>query len=79
MSEIRKLAAILVADVVGFSRLAGASTDWRKQAQPQLSPRNLQRRRPESDHTCEAFRLASRQPRRSEASLSHASGRLDGA
>jgi len=57
MSEIRKLAAILVADVVGFSRLAGASTDWRKQAQPQLSPRNLQRRRPESDHTCEAFRL----------------------
>ena len=27
MSEIRKLAAILVADVVGYSRLAGADED----------------------------------------------------
>ena len=27
MSEIRKLAAILVADVVGYSRLAGAQSD----------------------------------------------------
>ena len=31
MSEARKLAAILVADVVGYSRLAGAAEDerWR--------------------------------------------------
>ena len=28
MSEIRKLAAILVSDVVGYSRLAGADEDW---------------------------------------------------
>ena len=27
MSEIRKIAAILVADVVGYSRLAGADED----------------------------------------------------
>ena len=27
MSEIRKLAAILVADIVGYSRLAGADED----------------------------------------------------
>ena len=28
MSEVRKIAAILVADVVGYSRLAGADEDW---------------------------------------------------
>jgi class 3 adenylate cyclase len=28
MSETRKLAAILVSDVVGYSRLAGADEDW---------------------------------------------------
>jgi adenylate cyclase len=28
MSEIRKIAAILVAAVVGYSRLAGADEDW---------------------------------------------------
>jgi adenylate cyclase len=29
MTEIRKLAAILVADVVGYSLLAGADEEWR--------------------------------------------------
>jgi adenylate cyclase len=28
MTETRKLAAILVADVVGYSRLAGADEEW---------------------------------------------------
>jgi hypothetical protein len=32
MSETRKLAAILVADVVGYSRLAGADEDPRSRA-----------------------------------------------
>ena len=41
MSERRKLAAILVADVVGYSRLAGADEDGRSPAQgaPQRSHR----------------------------------------
>ena len=51
MSEIRKLAAILVSDVVGYSRLAGADEDrhlsrLRGQAQRPDRPRHLCASRP---------------------------------
>jgi hypothetical protein len=54
MSEVRKLAAILVADVVGYSRLTGADED-----------RTLARLR-----VCAAISLIRRSPRIAAASSS---------